>query len=74
MQAITLFSDHQNSVKSSLTSRKWHARDNKLNNFPYKVSCLRGSTRALGPRSQLPPPSSNQYKENQTSHDPEKIL
>ena len=29
----TLFSDHQNSVKSSPKSRKWHFRDSKFKNF-----------------------------------------
>ena len=29
----TLFSDHQNSVKTSPKSRKWHFRDSKLKNF-----------------------------------------
>jgi hypothetical protein len=28
-----LFSDHQNSVKSSPESRKWHFRDSKFKNF-----------------------------------------
>ena len=29
----TLFSDHQNSVKSSPQSRKWHFRDSEFKNF-----------------------------------------
>jgi hypothetical protein len=48
MQAITLFSDHENPVKSSPKYKKWHLRDSKFKNFPYKVSRLRRSTRTFG--------------------------
>ena len=39
-----LFSDHQNSVKSSPKSRKWHFRDSKFKNFlgPLALEALLG--------------------------------
>ena len=33
-----LLSDHQNSVKSSPKSRKWHFRDSKLKNFLWSLA------------------------------------
>jgi hypothetical protein len=33
-----LLSDHQNFVKSSPKSRKWHFRDSKFKNFPWSLA------------------------------------
>jgi hypothetical protein len=48
MQAIRLFSDHQNSVKSSLKSKKWDFRDSKLTKIsPYKDKTRQDKTRFI---------------------------
>jgi hypothetical protein len=46
-----LLSDHQNSVKYSPKSRKWHFRDSKFKNFLWSLQGRREGGRIPGARS-----------------------